>query len=306
MQGHEKGNFIRHVQSRGLPLYYDKRMLTSLISDLFSTNIKLCNSLKIVVEIGFSVQIANMASLDKSRQKLGIKQIICSIVDEYGIEESRAVEAVHTLAFCIGITDTLDDLFALEIGALINFGKYIWTVINIRSDKALLLCNSTIAKSQYHSASGDVTWAECSLRRYLNTIFYECFTSEEQARIVETTLHNTDNPWFGTNGGNDTSDFIFLLSIEEIVTYFGDSGQLRNRNPSNENWIADEFNAERALIGDDGSAVWWWLRSPGLNSIHTASILGGGDMFGGVISVRGDISTNNNGTVRPALWISVF
>jgi hypothetical protein len=35
-------------------------------------------------------------------------------------------------------------------------------------------------------------------------------------------------PGVTVSGGNDTTDKIFILSIEEVVQYFGDSGQLAN------------------------------------------------------------------------------
>ena len=42
-------------------------------------------------------------------------------------------------------------------------------------------------------------------------------------------MTNDDNPWYGTRGGNTTTDKIFLLSLEEVVKFFGDSGDLKNR-----------------------------------------------------------------------------
>ena len=40
---------------------------------------------------------------------------------------------------------------------------------------------------------------------------------------------NPNNPWYGTSGGNATTDKVFLLSLDEVVKYFGDSGDLLNK-----------------------------------------------------------------------------
>ena len=127
---------------------------------------------------------------------------------------------------------------------------------------------------------------------------------------------------------------IFLLSLEEVVKYFGDSGQLksRNKNPGWDwtkeeylPWSDDRYNHERCAVGDTGKICWWRLRSPGARSYNTAAIFGNaGDGFdaGGGISFSGgeylsddgyfiysehnltktDSDTTMNG-VRPALWL---
>ena len=58
----------------------------------------------------------------------------------------------------------------------------------------------------------------------IHSAFFNTFTDEERSRILPRDVHNTDNGWFWIRGGNDTVDYIFLLSIEEVVRYFGDSG----------------------------------------------------------------------------------
>ena len=44
------------------------------------------------------------------------------------------------------------------------------------------------------------------------------FSEKEQGAIADTTVVNDDNPTHGTEGGNDTTDKIFLLSIAEATT----------------------------------------------------------------------------------------
>ena len=94
---------------------------------------------------------------------------------------------------------------------------------------------------------------------------------QNRARIIEVATQNPDNPWYGTSGGNPTTDRIFLLSIEEVVKYFGDSGQINNRprNPGFD-WLkdvflfllGDQYNINRCAVDDNGVVVHWWLHSP--------------------------------------------
>ena len=59
---------------------------------------------------------------------------------------------------------------------------------------------------------------------YLNGEFYNRFSENEKARIAETRVITNNNPWRqNINGGEDTTDKIFLLSIEEVVEHLGDS-----------------------------------------------------------------------------------
>ena len=313
MENNCKVKFIKHVQPRGPSLYQDKCTLRNLISDIFSNSEKLRNTLKIAVDNDVSVKVADLLTMDTSRQKIGIKQIIYSLNEEYGIEKSRAAEAVYTLCLGLGMSeDTLGGLLSddgspqlQKAGELIIFGKYEWCVLDVQNNRVLILCNNIPENREYHAGSGSVAWEDCTLRRYLNGDFYESFDQPEKVRIAETNLINCDNPWFGTNGGQNTVDSVFLPSVEEIVKYFGDSGQLKSKNPNDGYHIDDEYNTSRLANNADGTPDWWWLRTPGLDGLRTANVYGGGTFLGGKISMRGDLANNIHGGVRPALWLNM-
>jgi hypothetical protein len=44
---------------------------------------------------------------------------------------------------------------------------------------------------------------------------YDMFSADEKLNIIPVTNRNLDNQWYGTDGGDDTNDNIFLLSLEE-------------------------------------------------------------------------------------------
>ena len=174
------------------------------------------------------------------------------------------------------------------------------------------------------------------MRKYLNGEFYESFSEADRARIIEVTNLNNDNPWYGTSGGNPTTDRIFLLSIDEVLQYFGDSWQIKTRYmyPNCEwckdeflPWIDDQFNLNRRAVDETGIVQHWRLRSPGSNGRCVANVSGFcGDGFDqGAIFVTGNCElspdghfmfdasggltmTGNEGNVnglRPALWLRI-
>jgi hypothetical protein len=186
-----------------------------------------------------------------------------------------------------------------KTGGIVKFGPYKWRVLRVGGNKALLVAEGLIEEGTYPYSSDrkKATWADCTLRAYLNGAFYNKFSEADKARILETKVTNTDNVWFGTDGGKDTIDKIFLLSVEEVVTYFGDSGQLQMKNPNSKYFINDKYKGAR-IAKSEGKALWWWLRSPGLSD-GIAMYVGAG----GSINLSGHRVDDDCGSVRPALWV---
>ena len=176
----------------------------------------------------------------------------------------------------------------------------------------MIITENIIEYRAYHNAYKDITWADCSLREYLNGEFYDRFNTTEQLRIIPVINKNPDNQWYGTKGGADTRDSIFLLSIEEVVCqYFGDSSsRLLNRGKNQRYWFErkDENNSKRiAKLWDKKRIWWWWLRSPGRVSVKTVYIHGDGNIgIQGNNILKGNISDGEcKGGVRPALWLNL-
>lgn len=51
-------------------------------------------------------------------------------------------------------------------------------------------------------------------------VFYWVFTDKEKACVCQSIIHTSDNPIYGTDGGEDTMDYLFLLSIDEVQSFF--------------------------------------------------------------------------------------
>ena len=188
-----------------------------------------------------------------------------------------------------------------KAGDIIKFGKYDWRVLEVKDGKALILSDKIIEHREYHSEYVAITWENCDLRKYLNGEFYQNFSAAEQKKIAETTVVNKDNQWFGTPGGNSTKDKVFLLSLEEVVKYFGDSGQLKNRPSDDIYFISDKFNDSRVAYNMNNEASIWRLRSPGSYNKIAALV----SYFGVIGDINNFIGVDDYLGVRPAMWITL-
>lgn len=199
-----------------------------------------------------------------------------------------------------------------KIGSIISFGSYKWRVLDMQNNKALLVTENAIERRPYHDAYKEITWADCALRKYLNGEFYDRFTAVDKSRIIPVLNKNPDNPWYGSKGGADTKDSIFLLSLEEVCRYFGDStSKLYNPGKNQRYWFErkDENNSKRlAIFEGTNKCCWWWLRSPGRVNVKAVYIFGTDGNIGiqGNNILKGNIGEGEcKGAVRPALWLTL-
>ncbi|TDS13120.1 DUF6273 domain-containing protein [Sphingobacterium paludis] len=183
---------------------------------------------------------------------------------------------------------------------IIVFGDYNWKVLDVKDDKLLIVSEDIIELHWYHREFTGVTWADCALRNYLNNEFYTKFSSNEKSKILAVTNTNLNNQWFRTKGGTDTLDKVFLLSLEEVCTYFGNSaGNLLVKGK--QRWLIDDDNNEmrKAKFGSENH--WWRLRSPGYYDRTSASVQSNGCVYVRGKGVYG--RPKDGGGVRPALWL---
>ena len=165
----------------------------------------------------------------------------------------------------------------LKPGIQLWFGDERWRALEVdrEAETAILIAEESVCDKAYHDKTENVTWEQCSLRKWLNGEYYEkAFSEEEKAAIQECELKNPDNPKYGTKGGNDTRDKVFLLSIDEAEKYFKD-------------------DLDRA------TGSWWWLRSPGGEQNYASIVLGDG-VLGSYTSAG-----IHKITVRPAFRINL-
>ena len=193
------------------------------------------------------------------------------------------------------------------VGDTIMLGGMDWRILEVKEGKALVLSDKVLTAQSYHASdAAPITWEESHIRRYLNETYYEeTFSEQEKMQIVEALILDRDNPWYGMSSGSETTDKLFLLSIDEVLHYFGDSGGLENRQ-NGISYISDEFSEERLARTQEGEMASWWLRSPGIHydaceDAHTCAAIVSSK---GSINIQGEF-LNNSAGIRPALWITL-
>ena len=216
-----------------------------------------------------------------------------------------------------------DENIELKTGDIIEFGSYRWLVLEVLDNHALIITENLhmLCLGQFFNSAGTAKWETSFVRQYLNDEFFNSLRPADRAQIRETYLINEDNPWYFTKGGSDTTDRIFLLSISEVVRYFGDSGQVQKRPDLTVYYISDEFNSARMVKFDDGRPGWQWLESPGGITSYNSGAGGrsgwqwlrtpGGESMVtagidalGTLHIYGMGVSNTTGGVRPALWLN--
>ncbi|MDR0848876.1 MAG: DUF6273 domain-containing protein [Propionibacteriaceae bacterium] len=185
---------------------------------------------------------------------------------------------------------TDDERFLREAEATVNVGgEPEWLALSVdqTNRRALFITRDIVAQKPYHEPGGDVTWEGCSLRKWLNGAFFASLPAQVKSRVNEVTIPNPDNKEYETKSGNSTKDRVFLLSLDEVAQHLKDN-----------NTRVARFN---------GSAGWWWLRSPGYRQSRAALVHGDGgvDDSGYAVYDDGGLGNGVGGCVRPALWLDL-
>lgn len=167
----------------------------------------------------------------------------------------------------------IDNIKNSEVGTSVLFGEYKWLMAEKEADKVLLVKSEPINGYAYHETNENVTWAESTLRYYLNSDFMdETFCQQMKEKILETNIVVPDNEQYKTKGGRKTTDKLFLLNDKQAQEY---------------KEILDNYTRD------------WWLINPG-NSQNTAQYVSYGEVMN-----YGYEASNKNIYMRPALWVSI-
>lgn len=192
-----------------------------------------------------------------------------------------------------------------------NIDPIKWRVLSNSDGKLFLLSDQNLDVKPYNSSYTGITWEKSTIRSWLNgyaasennsetnyssnNFIDAAFSSDEQVVIANTYVYNKDNPLYNTSGGNDTTDRIFLLSIEEA----NNSSYFPNGNDSRKSTNTAYVASYSGMYGV-GAADFWWLRSPGFSNSDAANVRDGG----GVPSNGGPVD-NTACAVRPAFNLNL-
>ncbi|MBD5544479.1 MAG: Ig domain-containing protein [Lachnospiraceae bacterium] len=186
-----------------------------------------------------------------------------------------------------------------------------WKVLAIDEDSLFVVADKALDNKSYHDTKESITWENCTLRSWLNEEFYHtAFDRNEQSAIEEQDVENEDNPLVSVDGGNQTTDKVYLLSMSEVTdSDYGfckfynmdieeDYGWSRKTDISDYAYVR---GAMRSSSGSDQDSGHWWLRSPGNASNKAVRVGPGGYLYKGA----GAYVSMMEYAVCPALHIKV-
>ena len=197
-----------------------------------------------------------------------------------------------------------------------------WRVLSVEGDDVFLVADKNLDCQRYNDTDMDVTWKTCTMRSWLNgygaesnkdgkdysgnNFLNNVFSAGEQLAIRTTNVVNNDNPEYGTEGGNDTADKVYLLSLDEVTNlaygFASHDSTSATRIAVNTAYTAGGGEIESKYMNDAGNAEHWWLRSPGYGSNFASNV-----DYDGYVDAGGDFvyGSHYDHAVRPALHLNL-
>ncbi len=184
-----------------------------------------------------------------------------------------------------------------------------WTVLDERDGMLLLISKTGLETGPYNSKKKRATWAESSIRDWLNCDFLmQAFSEEEQCAIMGTTVSTPAGCFISPATGEeiqiaecpDTEDMVFLLNVNEVEQYFPEESQ---RMIENNTYLLDKPESTMPYPAEGNACDFtysnWWLRDvrvdKGINCVfHVKSY--------GKIASAGQINLKRY-VIRPAMWV---
>lgn len=193
-----------------------------------------------------------------------------------------------------------------------------WRVLSVNGDDAFVVADQNLDSKAYNETKTDVTWENSTIRSWLNgygelvnkdkksfiidNFLDNAFSGAEQNAIKTTYVVNEDNTDYGTDGGNNTWDKVYLLAVSEAAnTSYGFDSKYnvssRTREAKNTEYAKQcgAWTTTNSSFLDNGN---WWLRTAGGSAYYASRV----SLYG---SVYYFYVNGTNVAVRPALHINL-
>ncbi len=165
------------------------------------------------------------------------------------------------------------DFSGAQVGDIIQFGHYEqdahtsngsepidWIVLERTDDSVMVISRFDLECIEYNEKYDQVSWAECTLRTWLNDVFLEEAFSKKEKAMIQTVNTGTA----GSDSGADVMDQVFLLNEEEVTRYFPEE-QDRMVMITEDAWMRYQGWEWPKSIGwrqwYKGEKCEWWLRT---------------------------------------------
>lgn len=184
--------------------------------------------------------------------------------------------------------------FALRAGDVVTFGSYRgrdvkWVVLSSEDGRAVLvsqyLLPCDVVDRMYNDVNKDVSWEDCSLRRWLNDVLCgELFNEQER----------------GVLASDGNGDLVSLLSVEEARDFLGSFAGASSLTASAGLAASYEGSSHGASVGSYANAPSssaWWLRSTGSNPASAAYVDANG------VVIESGMAVNYTFGIRPMVVV---
>lgn len=205
------------------------------------------------------------------------------------------------------------DSYAVSAGSTVIFGRYEqdnnlengpedlqWLILEKDGDEAVMISRYGLQYMKFTEHwDSEAVWVDSPVRAWLNTSFLaDAFNEAERVALCSVYVDNSaaqGNSEWSRDGGNDTSDAVWLLSWAEALKYFRND-TARICEPTSYAIAAAEkttFPSYRTWMRTDS----WWLRSPGDETEKATVVLSNGMMIANYGS--------GENLVRPVIRVSL-
>lgn len=166
-----------------------------------------------------------------------------------------------------------------------------WLVLAIKNSKALVISKCILYSQNYTDSTDSVTWESSVIRESLYNLYLAAFENENRSRIELTTVKQDENSeGSGFDPGDETYDFLFLLSEKEAREYFSGNVSRIAR--------ATAYAKQNGCYTDVNLNAWWRLRTPGTEKGRYVDVNADGSIF-----TMGIVGNTSSSGIRPAMWI---
>ena len=177
-----------------------------------------------------------------------------------------------------------------------------WIILDSNDHGHTLLLSKYVIDARYYddtepgtADSEDLSWADSTLRQWLNSDFVDnTFNEIERRGIIKTYTTDGTTGRYHLSGPTDPPDKVFLLSIDEAKRYFAKDEDRRVKP------VEDPDSYEGLVVDKDGCCN-WWLRSSGFEGGSAASVKNTG-----AVNLQGNQRNTFHLGVRPAMWVDLI
>lgn len=207
----------------------------------------------------------------------------------------------NTVISSTAIRKIVDNISKKEINETFFLGRYMqvvkgsetpieWIVVKKDSKKVLAISKYALLVKPYNNDWVSTSWQKSSIRQYLNEVFVkEAFSDVEISVLCDSqVIADKNSRYESVKQGGNTSDKVFLLSINEVDEILGE-----NRICKPTQVITDKIQT-----GEDGTCR-WWLRTLGYDTDCATGVYADGKID------RAGFSVNSEDAVRPAICIRI-